>query len=138
MIFYNKTIGNTVQQNLLSYRPVNWYSKQICRVMSSVYSLSTTIEITFILPKLDLKKPTKQQLNFSLLCVENWATFHHYFFSLIIPKIALQKRSIIYYYLLPLITDLSYPKVHYKSVLLSSKNVALCNLTSIIIPKSVF
>ena len=33
--------------------------------MSGVYSLSTTVDITFILPKLDLKKPTKKQLNFS-------------------------------------------------------------------------
>ena len=33
--------------------------------MSGVYSLSTTVEITFILPKLYLKKSIKKQLNFS-------------------------------------------------------------------------
>ena len=70
-----------------------------------------------------------------LLYVKNWATFHH-FFSLIIPKSTSWKRSIVYYkstlksVLLSIITFrhlswLSYPKVLYKSVLLSSKNVAL-------------
>ena len=44
--------------------------------------------------------------------------------------------SVIYYYLL-FIIDLSYPKVFYKSILLSSKNVALRNLTSLIILKNV-
>ena len=97
--------------------------------MSGVYSLSTTVDITFILPKLDLKKPTKTQLNFQTQLN---------FFSLIIPKSTLQKRSIIYYYLPPLIIDLPYPEVLYKSVLLSSKNVAFPNLTSLILPKSVF
>ena len=97
---------------------------------------------TFILPKLDLKKSTKKQLNFSnsIFC-SVWKTeqlFFIIFFSLIIPKSTLQKRSIIYYYLSPLIIDLSYPKVLYKSVLLSSKNVAFPNLTSLIIHKSVF
>ena len=46
-----------------------------------------------------------------------------------------------FYYLLLLVatyTDLSYPEVLYKSVLLSSKNVALRKLTSLIIPKNVF
>ena len=65
--------------------------------MSGVYSLSTTVDITFILPKLDLKKPTKKQTfqtpsfalcgklsNFSLLF---FFTYHSQKF--------LQKRSII-------------------------------------------
>ena len=45
-----------------------------------------------------------------------------------------------FYYLLLLVATyyLSYPKVFYKSVLLSSKNVALRKLTSLIIPKNVF
>ena len=46
--------------------------------------------------------------------------------------------SVIYYYLSLLIIDVSYPKVFYKSILLSSKNVALRNLTSLIILKNVF
>ena len=105
--------------------------------MSGVYFLSTTVDITFILPKLNLKKATKKQLNFSnsIFC-SVWKTeqlFFIIFFSLIIPKSTLQKRSIIYYYLSPLIIDLSYPKVLYKSVLLSSKNVVFPNLTSLII-----
>ena len=103
--------------------------------MSGVYSLSTTADITFILPKLDLKKPTKKQLNFSnsIFC-SVWKTeklFIIIFFSLIIPQSTLQKCSIIYYYLPPLIIDLSYPKVLYQSVLLASKNVAFPNLTSL-------
>ena len=53
-------------------------------------------------------------------------------------KSTLQRCSIICYYLSPLITDLSYPKVLYKNVLLSSKNVALRKLTSLVIPKNVF
>ena len=52
--------------------------KQICQFMSSVYSLSTTVEITFILPKLYLKKSIKKQLNFSN------SNFSSFFFSLII------------------------------------------------------
>ena len=106
--------------------------------MSGVYYLSTTVDITFILLKQDLKKPTKKQLNFSnsIFC-SVWKTEQLFFifFSLIIPKSTLQKRSIIYYYLSPLIIDLSYPKVLYKSVLLSSKNVAFPNLRSLIILK---
>ena len=110
--------------------------------MPGVYSLSTTADITFIFPKLDLKKTDKKAIKLFklhlLLCVENWATLHHYFFSPIIPKSTLQKHSIIYYYLSPFIIDLSFSKVLYKSVLLSSKNLAFSNLTSLIIPKSVF
>ena len=59
--------------------------------MSGVYSLSTTVDITFILPKLDLKTDKKAIKLFKLhfwLCVKNGATFHHFFFfSLIIPKV---------------------------------------------------
>ena len=56
-----------------------------------------TVEITFILPKLNLKKSTKKQLNFSnsIFC-SKWETIFH----------------------------LSFPKVFYKSILLSTKNVA--------------
>ena len=111
----------------------------MCRVMSGVYSLSTKVGITFILPKLDLKKPTKKQLNFSnsIFC-SVWKTEQLFFifFSLIIPKSTLQKRSIIYYYLSPLIIDLSYPKVLYKSVLLSSKNVAFPNQRHLSFPEA--
>ena len=109
--------------------------------MSGVYSLPATVDITVILPKLDLKKPTNSnqtvQTPHFALCGK-LSNFSSLFFSLIIPKSTLQKRSIIYYYLPPLIIDLSYPKVLCKSVLLSSKNVAFPNLTSLIIPKSVF
>ena len=60
----------------------------ICKAnMSGVYSLSTTVDITFILPKLDLKKSAKKQLNFSnsILCFV-WKTEQLFiFFSLIIP-----------------------------------------------------
>ena len=119
--------------------------------MSNVYSLSTVVEITFILRKLYLKKLINKQLNFSnsIFC-SMCKTEQHFtiFFSVIIPKSTLQKRSIVYkkkylikafyYYLSPLIIDLSYSKVLCKSVLLSSKNVTLCKLTSLIIPKSVF
>ena len=38
-----------------------------------------------------------------------------------------------WYYLLPIIIDLSCPKVLHKNVLLSSKNVALRKLTSLFI-----
>ena len=92
--------------------------------------------------KTRLKKPDKKAIKlFKLhhaLC-EKLSNFSPLlFFSLIIPKSTLQKRSIVYYYLSPLIIDLSYPKILYKSVLLSSENVAFLNLTSLIIPKSVF
>ena len=120
--------------------------------VSGVYSLSTKVEITFILPKLYPKKSIKKKLNFpnSIFCYV-WKTEQLFtFFSLIFPESTLWKLSIlyykstlwicsiIYYYLPPLIIDLSYPKIFYKSVLLSSKNVALRKLTSLIIPKNVF
>ena len=134
---------------------VNWYAKQICQFMSGVYSLSSTVEKTFILPKLYLTKSIKKQLNFpnSIFC-SMWKTeqlfIFFFFFSLIIPESTLWKRSIlyyksmlwrcsiIYYYLAPLVIDLSCPEVLYKSVLLSSKNVAQRKLTSLIIHKNVF
>ena len=110
--------------------------------MSGVYSLSTTVDITFILPKLDLKTDKKAIKLFKLhfwLCVKNGATFHHFFFFFTYhPKSTLQKRSIVYYYFSPLIIDLLYPKVLYKSVVLSSKNAAFPNRTSLIIPESLF
>ena len=73
--------------------------------MSGVYSLSTTVEITCILPKL-FQKIDKEAINRSLflkhlrtatsaiklfklhilLYVKNWATFHH-FFHLSFPKV---------------------------------------------------
>ena len=66
--------------------------------MPGVYFLSTTGDITFILPKLDLKKSIKKTIKlfklYLLHYVENWATFHLFF-------------------------HLSFPKVLYKSVLLS-------------------
>ena len=70
----------------------------MCRVMSGVYSLSTKVGITFILPKLDLKKPTKKQLNFSnsIFC-SVWKT---------------EQLFIIFFHL-------SFLKVLHKSVLLS-------------------
>ena len=40
-------------------------SVMICSVISGVHSLSTQVQLTFILPKLYLKKSTKNQLNFS-------------------------------------------------------------------------
>ena len=116
-----------------------WYTKQICQVMSGVYSLSTTVEITFILPKLYLKKINKKATELCklhlLLYMNNWATFHHFFFHLSYPKVlyesvllssknvALCKLSIIYYYLSPLIIDLSFPKAYSKCVLLCSVSV---------------
>ena len=67
--------------------------------MSGVYSLSTTVGLTFIPPKLDLKKSTKKQLNFSnsIFC-SVWKT---------------EQLFIIIFF------HLSFPKVLYKSVLLS-------------------
>ena len=96
--------------------------------MSGVYSLSTTVEITFIIPNLYLKKSTKKQLNSSnsVFCSrKNWVTFHHFFFIyhpqkylikvlgnllllsatyhwLIIPKSTFWKFSIIWLLLKPL------------------------------------
>ena len=120
--------------------------------MSGVYSLLTTVDITFILPKLNLKKPTKKQLNFSnsIFC-STWKTeqlFIIFCFPLSVPKVLY--KSIL----------LSIVKVPYKRVLLFIitchhllltyhtqtyfmkafyyfKNMALRNLTLLIISKSV-
>ena len=86
-----------------------------------------------------------------LLYVKNCVTYHLFFtyhpqknfiksFScLFLPSYKNVILSVIpHYYFLPLVIDVSYPKVLYKSVLLSNKNVALRNVTSLIIPKSVF
>ena len=118
--------------------------------MFGVYSLSTTAEITFILPKLYLKKIDKKAITLFRLClllyVKNWATVHHCFFHLSFPKV-LHKSVLLSIIKVPyksailsIITchHLSYPNVLCKRILLSSKNVALSNLTSLIIPKSVF
>ena len=68
--------------------------------MSGVYCLSTTVEITFILAKLYLKKLIKKLLNFpnSIFC-SMWKT---------------EQRFVIFFFF-----HLSFPKVFYKSVLLS-------------------
>ena len=89
---------------------VNNDMKSKCLVMPGVYSLSTTVDITFIIPKLDLKKPTKKQLNFSnsIFC-SMWKTeqlfivFFHLSFLKVLYKSAL----------------MSIVKVLYKSILLS-------------------
>ena len=82
--------------------------------MSDVYSLSNTVEINFILPKLDLKKLTKKGIKFFKLrlfiYVKNLETFYH-FFSLHPQKYftkafhcLLQKYLVkSFYYLLPII-----------------------------------
>ena len=129
-------------------------SKACLVIMSGVCFLSTTADIAFIVPKLYLEKSIKKQLNFSnsIFC-SMWKTDQLFiiFFTYHSEKYLMKafflyykstlwrwRCSIIYYYLSPLIIDLSHPKVLYKSVLLSSKNVALCKLTSLIIPKNVF
>ena len=106
--------------------------------MSGVYSISTTVKITFLLQKLYLKKLTKKQLNFqtpSFALGEKLSNFSSYFFfthhfqkSVLLSIIKVPYKSV----LLPIITcrnlKLTYnthPKVLYKSALLSSKNVAL-------------
>ena len=78
-----------------------------------------------------------------ITCRHLLLTFHSqkYFikvlYCLLWPSI---KKYIIktFCYLLFPILDLSYPKVLYKRVLLSSKKVALHSLTSLIITKSIF
>ena len=85
--------------------------------MSGVYSLAATFDITFILPKRDLKKSTKNQLNFSS--------------SIFCPVWKTEQLFIIFFLL-------SFRKGLYKSVLLSSKNVAFTNPTSLVIDKIVF
>ena len=66
--------------------------------MSGAYSLSTTVGLTFILPKLDVKKLTKNQLTFSnSIFWSVWKTEQLFIISF----------------------HLSLPKLLYKSVLLS-------------------
>ena len=106
--------------------------------MSGVYSLSTTVEITFILPNLYLKKSIKKQLNFSnsIFC-SMWKTeqlFFFFFFHLSFPKVLYKSAlfSIIkvpYKDVLLSIITCCHLSLTYKSVLLSSKNVALRKLT---------
>ena len=43
---------------------------QICRVMSGVYSLLTTVEITFILPKLTSSRQTTKLIWFSDIVIK--------------------------------------------------------------------
>ena len=71
--------------------------------MSSVYPFLTTVKITFVLPKLYLKKSTRKQLHLSNFV---FVTFHH-FLHLSFPK--LLHKSVL----------LSIIKVPYKSVILS-------------------
>ena len=58
-------------------------SVMMCGIMSSVYSLSTTVEITFILLKLYLKKSTKKAMKLFklhlLLYVKKYVTYHLFF-----------------------------------------------------------
>ena len=94
----------------MQFSKTSYRARQIYRVMSGVYSLSATVDITFILPKLDLKKLTKKQLNISntIFC-SVWKTeqlfiiFFHVSFAKVLHKSVL----------------LSTVKVPYKSVLLS-------------------
>ena len=116
--------------------------------MPGVYSLSTTVDIAFILPKLHPKKSTKKQLNFSnsIFCSmrkteQLFIFFHLSFLEVLYKSVLLSIVKVPYKSVLLSIINcrhLSYPNVLYKSVLLSSKNAVLCNLTSLTILKSVF
>ena len=116
--------------------------------MPGVYSLSTTVDIAFILPKLHPKKSTKKQLNFSnsIFCSMRKTEqlfiifFHLSFLEVLYKSVLLSIVKVPYKSVLLSINcrHLSYPNVLYKSVLLSSKNAVLCNLTSLIILKSLF
>ena len=121
--------------------------------MSGVYFLSITVERTFTLLILYLKKSTKMHLTFQTLffaLCEKLSNFSSFFIHLSFSKV-LYKSVVLSIIKVPYKSVLlsiatcrhipltsSYPKVLYKSVLLSSKNVALHNLTSLIIPKGVF
>ena len=119
-----------------------------------VYILSTTVEITFNKFFIDFLRQfwgnklfKLQTFQTSALC-EKLSNVSSLFFRYHSQKcfkkaffrvIKVPYKSV----LLSVITcrhlsDLLYPKVLYKSVLLSSKNVVLHKLTSLIIPKSVF
>ena len=117
--------------------------------MPGVYSLSTTVDIAFILPKLHPKKSTKKRLNFSnsIFCSmrkteQLFIIFFHLSFLEVLHKSVLLSIVKVPYKSVQLsiinCRHLSYPNVLYKSVLLSSRNAVLCNLTSLIILKSVF
>ena len=108
--YNNILLGNIVQYNLLSYknRSMNIKNK------SGVYSFSKTVEIfsqNYILKNRQKGSYTFQTPSFALC--KKLSNFLSFFY-------------------------LSYPKALYKSVPLSSKNVAFRNLASLIIPKSVF
>ena len=93
--------------------------------MSGVYSLSTTVEITFILPKVYLKKWTKKQLNLNLLnarMLESLALSNN---TLALCEKLSNLSSFIFH--------LSFPKVLYKSVLLSVIKVPYKSVLSSII-----
>ena len=79
--------------------------------MPGVYSLSTTVEITFILPNLHLKKSTKNQLNFSnsIFCF-TWKTKNIRELSSLTFLEKLNNFSYFFF-------NLSFPKVLYKSVI---------------------
>ena len=84
--------------------PFNWYVKQICQVISGVYSISFSHgQNNFNSPETLSWKIGKKAIKLFKLYVKNWVTFHHFF-------------------------HLSYSKVLLKSVLLFSKNVALGKL----------
>ena len=113
--------------------------------MFGVYYLPTTVQITYY-PKTVSQKTKKQPKTFqtpSFALCEKLSNFSFFFF----PTYHFQKYfkkpffcllKAFYYLLLFVVTyiDLSCPKVFYKRVLLSSNNVAMCNLRSLIIPKA--
>ena len=80
------------------------------------------VVITFIPPKLDLKKSTTKQLNFSnsIFCSmkKTEQLFIIFFFTCHSQKYFIKvfycKSVLIYYYFPPLIIDLSYPNILYK------------------------
>ena len=135
--------------------------------MSGVYSLSTTVEITCILPKLS-QKIDKEAINRSLflkhlrtatsaiklfklhilLYVKNWATFHH-FFHLSFSKVLYE--SVLFFIIKVLYKDvllsiitcrhflLTYTQKHFiKAWYCLAKTWHWRKLTSLIIPKNVF
>ena len=114
---YNYSLlGNTIQQKPpIIHKPVNWYTKQVCQVISGVYSFNHGQNSNYspktISWEID-KKAIKLFKLHLLLYVKNCATFHHFFFFF----------------------HLSFPKVLYKSVLLSIikvpyKSVLLSTIT---------
>ena len=96
--------------------------------MSGVYSLSTTVEITFILPKVYLKKWTKKQLNFKFYLLLNARMLESLALSNNILALCEKLSN-----LSSFIFHLSFPKVLYKSVLLSVIKVPYKRVLSSII-----